>query len=701
LYVGQSISVPVAGQDRVLELRVDVDGRYPRSVVLNRISGDLYQLQRIQIPGQPARSWRVYLESWIVEQPEVNWAECHVEIVGEIRYWRGIHPSSTMRVEIPWRTAEPVGPATVSIDSDGGEAWGFICQRTGDWFREMNLETAVCKSVPSTPLLPTYDTHAHNDRPSDLPQRDLTIEECYREAGVRMTIRDGANVIDDTVAGFATWSAAELHDAMETHFSQYQGTWPNWEMWGLLAGTYDKPSVGGLMFDAAGEAGRAPDRQGFAVFRKHFWFDNLPTGAPSDQTQADALRKYLYTWVHEAGHSFNFLHSWDKNRPDALSWMNYDWKYDGRNGSGKFWKNFHMRFDEEELLHLRHGDRSAVMMGGDPWASGGHAEAPAAAEHLAVPPGAMVTIDGQPPLELLLRSKGFFEFMEPVHIEFRLRNLLPNIPLTLDTRMGPEYGGTTVYIRRPDGRIVEYDPIMCLIATPEATILAATPAANQPEGDDRFSQEVFLSYGKHGFYFDAPGEYLIRAVYRGGGDILIPSNMLRVRIGTPQSKAEDKLAQDFFTYQVGMALYLGGSLSPHLRTGMELMKEMVDTIKGKDSMLKTRLSAVLAAAISKPFHRVQPGEFGMKVELLSDARPEAALELTADAVVTLHKEKSPSLNLAYRQVTEQRVSNLVSIGQTTEAKKELVTLQRDLKSQGANPNILEQVKSAHDNIAIV
>jgi hypothetical protein len=227
LYVGQSTSVPVAGQGRVLELRIDIDGRYPRSVVLNRVSGDLYQLQRIQIPGQPARTWRVYLESWIVEQPEVTWAECHVEIVGEMRYWRGIHPSSTMRVEIPWRTAEPIGPATVRIDSDGGEAWGFICQRTGDWFRVMNLETAVCMSVPSTPLLPTYNTLAHNDRPSDLPQRDLTIEECYREAGVRMTIRAGANVIDDRASTFATWSAAELHDAMETHFSQYQGPWAN------------------------------------------------------------------------------------------------------------------------------------------------------------------------------------------------------------------------------------------------------------------------------------------------------------------------------------------------------------------------------------------------------------------------------------------------------------------------------------------
>jgi hypothetical protein len=679
-------------------LRVDVDARYPNSPVLNQVSGDLFQLQRIQIPGQPAQTWRVYLESWIVDNPQVVWDVCHVEITGLVRYWRGIHPPVTLRLRIPWRTAEPVGPAAVILESDGSETWGFSCQRIGDWFRDMNLETAVCQSVNQGPLLPTYDTHAHDDRPADLSRRMLTVEECYREAGVRMTVRPNPNIIDDSTPTFATWSAAELHDAMETHFSQYSTPWPNWEMWGLLAGTYDNPGVGGVMFDAAaafGGAGRAPDRQGFAVFLKHPWFHSLPAGVPTNQAEAEALRKFLYTWVHEAGHAFNFLHSWDKNRPDALSWMNYDWRYDGRNGVGVFWKNFRMRFDAEELLHLRHGDRSAVMMGGDPWASGGHAEVPAAAEHLGTPPGAMVELEGQPPLELLLRSKGYFEFMEPVHVEFRLRNLLRHIPLTLDTRMSPEFGGTTIYIRRPDGRVVEYDPILCLIATPGLTSLAPAPTADEAQGNDRYSQDVFLSYGKYGFYFDAPGEYLIRAVYRGVGDVLIPSNMLRVRVGTPQSKADDQLAQDYFSYEVGMALYLGGSLSPHLEKGMGVIHEVVESVKAKDSMLKARLSTVLAAAVSAPFHALKGG----KLQKINDPQPEAALQLTSSAVTTIRKEKSKNLNLAYREVAEQRVASLIALGQTEEAKKQLASLHKDLKSRGANPNILQDIKREQDTIA--
>lgn len=150
------------------------------------------------------------------------------------------------------------------------------------------------------------------------------------------------------------------------------------------------------MFDAAlqfGGAGEAPERQGFAVFREHSWFDNL-VESPSTQAQQAAARKFLYTWVHEAGHAFNFLHSWDKSRPDSLSWMNYDWRYDDRNGAGTFWKTFAFRFDEEELIHLRHGNRASVIMGGDSWASGGHAKSPDAGLL------ELEIVEGMPPLEL-------------------------------------------------------------------------------------------------------------------------------------------------------------------------------------------------------------------------------------------------------------------------------------------------------------
>ena len=83
----------------------------------------------------------------------------------------------------------------------------------------------------------------------------LTIESSYQEAGVHVTIDPDHSVVDDHAPQFDSWTPALLHDAMETYFSQYGGTWPNWQMWGLMAGLFETPGVGGVMFDAASQFG--------------------------------------------------------------------------------------------------------------------------------------------------------------------------------------------------------------------------------------------------------------------------------------------------------------------------------------------------------------------------------------------------------------------------------------------------------------
>lgn len=401
-----------------------------------------------------------------------------MEITGRVRFWRGTHPATDIRIHIPRDSSTSEGSAEVTFSETGHPKWRYSCDRKSRFFRDITLEMDVCESVSVNggPLLPSYDTHAHPTRPAGLRRRRLTIEECYREAGIDLSIRPTHTSIDDSAPEFVSWSPAELHDTMEASFSLFAGAWPNWQMWGLLAGTFDDPLTAGIMFDAGARfdgAGEAPERQGFAVFRNHQWFNDLVENFATDD-QAAAMRTFLYTYVHEAGHAFNFPHSWNKNRPDALSWMNYPSRYDDRNGVSSFWSNFRCRFDDEELIHLRHGDRTAVIMGGDPWASGGHLEAPL---------GAMAQLVGTGPVQLLLRSNRYFEFLEPVAIEFRLRNLLEDLPLDLDTRLNPEYGSVAIYIRRPNGRIVEYAPILCRLATPNIRTLQ--PSNGGDEGEDR------------------------------------------------------------------------------------------------------------------------------------------------------------------------------------------------------------------------
>lgn len=684
-YEGET-TVPPGGR-ALLELRLDVDLRQDSSPVLNRFSGDLFQVNRLNLPGEAPQAWKVYQESWIVNLPTVRWSPTSIELTGTAEFWKSVHPPTTVSVRVSWDISRGLEPAQVTFSPHGGVPTTYSCTKLSDAFRQLNLEVDVCRSVNQPPLLPSYDTGMHADRPADITRRVLTIESVYREAGVLVSIRSDHTEIDDSERAGKGWTDAELHHAMEVHFSQFAGEWPKWEMWGLLADTYEKPTVGGVMFDAAaifGGVGKPPERQGFAVFREHPWFRDLTAGSPATPQQAAAMRKYLYTWVHEAGHAFNFLHSWDKNRPDALSWMNYDWRYDARNGATRFWRNFRFRFDDEELIHLRHAHRAAVMMGGDPWASGGQVEGPPGAEYLEAPPGAMSQVEGEVPIEVLIRSQGYFEFMEPVVLELRLRNLLSNLPLTLDTHLNPEYGSVSYYIRRPDGRIVEYAPMMCKVAEPRLQVLEK--ADNEKVGEDRFSEMVFLSYGKYGFYIDAPGEYWVRALYHGPGDVLIPSNIHRLRVGNPSSPEQDVRAQDFFSYEVGTSLYLYGSRSPHLSRGWEIIEELAE--RHTDSLLGVRLRAALANSAAKPFYAVRD----RKLTLIERGDPERALSLIGPAVELLRTNPRKDLNLTYRNLAVREAELQREAGRADQAQKVLSELSADLAKRGVNPPQVEAIR---------
>lgn len=698
---GGEMTSPTAGRF-YLDLRVDIDPRSTTSPVMERVSADLYQVFTLHPPFGKPITWRSYVESWVVDTPQERWSRCGVDITGRVRFWKGTHPATDAMVRVGWGSFSPAGPAAVTLTEAGGAHRVFSCKRVSDALRDLRMEVDVCASVNTAPLLPSYDTHWHDDRPVGLPQRVLTVESAYREAGVAVTIDPTHTVIDDGDSAFTSWTSAELHDAMETHFSLFGGAWPNWRMWGLLAGTFENPGVGGIMFDAAaafGGAGEAPERQGFAVFRKHQWFNNLVAGAPANQDQAWAMRHYLYTWVHEAGHAFNFLHSWNKSRPGSLSWMNYDWRYDSLNGEGSFWRGFGFRFDDEELLHLRHGDRAAVIMGGDPWSSGGHMEH----GHEGGMELAMAQTEGDAPLELLVRSKEYFEFMEPVIVELRLRNRSPDLPIPVDRRLSPEYGATAIYIQRPDGSVRAYEPVLCKLAL-EDTVTLAPARRGTPEGEDRHSREVFLAYGASGFYFDGPGEYRIRALYQGPGGMLIASNTHRLRVGTPASPEADRIAQDMFSDAAGMALYLHGSRSPFLAKGHDALQDVAERFQG--SMLGARVAVTLARGLARPFFRMEPARSRseavaaetppVRLKKEAQADPKRALELTEPAVKLHQGRKDKALNLAYGRLVQRRAALHRQTGKGKEAKRELEALQKDLAARGVHPSVVKTYEPTGD-----
>lgn len=653
-----------------LDLRIDVDSRHPNSPVMNRVSGDIYRYVP-RFENGNISLYREYRESWIMDSPTIERDDSKMIITGPIRYWKVAHsPTESIRIEIPinFRPFPHLGPAQVTIQYQGlSRISTYVCNKVSNAFRDVTLEVDVCNSVNIDPILPTYDTHSHPTRPATLPRRILSTEEAYQEAGISLTISPNRTAIDDSATQFGTWSPRELHDTMETSFDLFGGTWPRWALWCLLAGSFDNSGVGGIMFDTRieyGGAGRLPERQGCAVFRNHSWFADL-VGNPSNDAQDAAMRKFLYTYVHEIGHAFNFLHSWDKGRPDSLSWMNYDWKYDQRNGTNAFWSTFLLRFDDEELLHMRHGDRSSVIMGGDPWSTGSHLENPEV--------DAYVQQIDEGPIQLRITSKILYEYMEPVQIELEIKNISGS-PRVIDTQLQPEYGHLVLYMQDPRRDSVSmYQPIMEMLSTPESKVL-------QP--NETYSVIIDINFGKKGHYFREPGTYRIRAVYYNFG-VPIPSEVVAITIAHPTSIKEQRDSLKYYSPVAGMVLYLNGSDSPYLAEGIRDLKQISQEYV--ESNVGAQISMALAENLSRPFHRVINGK-RVKVR---EAKPGEALGLIDRAFTQLTKDKSNLSDTAYQHTVLRKANILASEGKVKEANGEVSDLKNYLESKRAKKELID------------
>jgi hypothetical protein len=313
---------PVSGRYRgtmgafQLEVRVDVDRTRP----LNRLSGDFYQV---------SGGTTTHYGSFIVNSPTVTVTATQVVVRG-LGNFTFAASAPVVQVTIARRTIfQAQASATVQFFSTAG-APGVIysCGFESIYFRTVRIET----DWVSDAVLPLFGSYNTGLLPSGGPGRTLSVVSAYAEAGIEMMPTSGADMINIGEAGAgAKWSDAELHASMQRHFTLWQDN-PQWAVWLLVAQLHDLGTgLYGIMFDQQGK-----QRQGCAVFH-----------AGIGGTNADKQRLQLYTYVHELGHCFNLLHSWQKqyatpplaNRPNSLSWMNYPWNYPG-GGAPTFWSKF-------------------------------------------------------------------------------------------------------------------------------------------------------------------------------------------------------------------------------------------------------------------------------------------------------------------------------------------------------------------------
>lgn len=369
------------------ELRIDTDG----VMAMQKISGDFYA-----ISGQT----KSYFGSFLADSIATSIVNGIITITGTASTtW----VTSFAKFKIVIKQTLIIQPLASAVlqwfhVSTGAPGAIYVCNSFSRAYRTVRLEQ------DRTSLVTPFVSYSTGSLPSGGASRVLSINTAYAEAGVEMIHAGISNVVPMSFAGTDTkWTNAELHNAMVNHFSLYQNT-PAWDVWLLHAYEHiDGPGLYGIMFDQTGL-----QRQGCAVFYRGI-------GGSTVEQQ----RLQLYTCVHELGHCFNLLHSWQKslatppkpNIVSSLSWMNYPWGFPG--GAVAFWNNFPFQFDPVELVHVRHGYRNNVIMGGNPFSVG------SSLQNI----GGLFedNIENTANLDLELEAKETYMLGEPVLLETKLK----------------------------------------------------------------------------------------------------------------------------------------------------------------------------------------------------------------------------------------------------------------------------------------
>jgi hypothetical protein len=512
-------------------LRVDVDG--PRTT--NRVSADYFR-------SEGAKT--TYFGSMRVDEPVVTISHARVVIRGVGLFtWPARH--LRVAVEIPCATdRSPPAAATLRHFTTGGSAGSvYTCAHESSNFRTVLLEQAREKAGTA---FASYDTGL---LASGGPARALSAVSAFAEAGIELHQDGEAAVIDSSTSGAnAAWSDAELHAAMEAGFSRWADI-PQWAVWLLHAVTHEDPDIFGLMFDRKG----AP-RQGCAVFYQGLIAASRP----------EIARELLHVCVHELGHGFNLLHSWQRSlekppvpsRPAAHSWMNYPDRFPG--GRDAFWSAFAFEFDDVELAHLRHGFRESVIMGGEPFAG---SSAFARAERWDAEQQ-----DNE--LRLKLHAQATLAQGVPVTVGLELSTTAREGRMVAPV-LGPRPRTVEIAIRDPRGNELTFEPLLQHCRGEKLVRLRAS--------DTPIRDFAFIHYGKKGFAFADPGTYRLRARYTGPDGALALSDEVTIRVVAPVTRADREVARLIADDdQVGTLMSVVGSDARTLSRGNQKLRRIME-----------------------------------------------------------------------------------------------------------------------------
>jgi endonuclease/exonuclease/phosphatase family metal-dependent hydrolase len=529
-----------------------------------------------------------------------------------------------------------IGVFQLAVDLEGGHR-DIIAGRaewTSSSLRKLTIEVDGLRGMPFFPAF------------TDRTGRRVTIESAFASAGFDVQL-----IIDPFLGGPAAeidrrgFSFAELHRAMTDRRNPDS---PERLQAHVFVATHmagrNGRGVLGVMYDfGSNDLNRRP-REGVAVFGRHPLLSD-----PRVQVQ-EREREFVFTLVHEIGHALNLVHSFDKGRPAALSWMNYPHLFPlgteagpGHNGTPEFWSAFEQTFDDLELRHLRHATPREIRSGGFDF---GVYEEGASTIYQAGTIDPRRTQLGANPLRQtpavklgVESAKRHYQLGEPVFVELTVEATgarAVRIPDALD----PSEGFVRFMIDWPDGRRERYSPPMhvCMRA-PSAEVSAASGV--------RRSHPIPLFLAARGPMFTVPGRYRVWAELAGiDGSRVAFAEPFDMTVVAPDLSTQLFAEQLWTTPGAMEALYLRHPLAEY--KGWKTLREAAKRYglsKKPDNTTSAFLDFVAATGWSRPFQYVDrseaPADWNEMRRRLRETKPEGLPEAIKTRLKAMREEAKP------------------------------------------------------------
>jgi hypothetical protein len=509
----------------------------------------------------------------------------------------------------------------------------------------------------------------------------------FGNAGIHMT-----RTVDDPrpVTGSGSdhrWNYSELHDSMVLHWQAFANR-PQWKMWIFLAERADDDGLGGVMFDGDIDEPNGVDRQGTALFtRCPFFHTSEGEYALANPPAAEAAKRELFfNLIHETGHAFNLAHSFQKHlggpysapawlplttNPQALSWMNYpDSATPGggvpRNASW-FYGRFRYRFDDAELLFLRHAPERYVQMGAEAWFS----------QH------ARVARDSTDPrLQLSIRArKAMVEHGEPVILELKLKNVSDR-PVPVHGNLDPSDGLVEIAITNSRGERRPFLPF-------DHTRKHVVPRILDP-GKESLYELADVTMGAYGFHFKEPGAYRVEASYTNL-DGRTAAAVLQLYVRPASSYDAVPAINELFDARIGRVLYVEGTrVHEDVNSKIDWIRQRLSAAIGERNPIEAHLKTARYKPMLSPVSIVEPASNAIRTVA---EEPDLAVNELQQVLVERAAETADTMgHIWYVKTVKEYADAAERSGQDAKAREACSSLAALCHQRGIVPSVTSDVE---------